>query len=520
MKSQLVSLLLVVLAMIGIADAGYISYEEIRGITPTCSPGFSCAQVLDSPYAKIGPIPIAYLGLIYYLISFALAVGWVLELKLPQALRKRWPKLDWPEILTLTTAFGFAFSLYLVLLMAVIIKGWCQYCLISAVNSSLLFLLICYYNLMLKKESYIYIKGLMHGLVGFFYQKLIKPVAFLLDAEQVHNLAIAFGKFLGSSALTKHAVAAKLGFNHQLANKKVLGITFPNPVGLAAGFDYNGQLTQILPAVGFGWHTIGTVTWNSYSGNPKPRLGRFPQSRALLVNKGLKSWGAKKVLEYLLHQPLTIPTAISIASTNQHFENDRQQIMDMMQTFRLFEDSKLKHHLYELNISCPNTFGGEPFTTPSRLKLLLEALGKLKLSRPVLVKMPIDQSEADTLALLKVIDKHQIAGLIFGNLTKDKNNPSVTKNDQAAWKKQKGNLSGKPTWERSLNLLRLAKSKFGKRFVLVGTGGIFTPEDALAKLAAGADLLQLITGMIYQGPQLPGQISRQLVLEKLKSAAN
>ncbi|NCN24443.1 MAG: quinone-dependent dihydroorotate dehydrogenase, partial [Candidatus Pacebacteria bacterium] len=112
--------------------------------------------------------------------------------------------------------------------------------------------------------------------------------------------------------------------------KRFDGVTFPNRVGLAAGFDYNGDLTQILPSVGFGWHTIGTVTLQPYEGNKKPRLGRFPNSKALLVNKGLKSIGAKAVIAKLEKLPLYIPTAISIASTNTSFDSEEDQLFDIL----------------------------------------------------------------------------------------------------------------------------------------------------------------------------------------------
>ena len=281
-------------------------------------------------------------------------------------------------------------------------------------------------------------------------------------------------------------------------------------MGLSAGFDYNGNLTGILPSVGFGWHTIGTVTLQPYAGNQKPRLGRFPKSQALLVNKGLKNIGAVEIIKKLKNVEFKIPTGISIASTNKHFNTPKLQIADIIECFKLFEKSKVKHAYYELNISCPNTFGGEPFNTTERLEALLHALDSLKIKRPVYVKMPIDQSEKETLQLLKVIDKHKIAGVIMGNLTKDKTNPAVDPQEVEQWHNKRGNLSGKPTFERSNALIALTKKHFKNRFTIIGTGGIFTPEDAQKKIELGADLVQLITGMIYKGPQLIGSINREL----------
>jgi dihydroorotate dehydrogenase len=266
-----------------------------------------------------------------------------------------------------------------------------------------------------------------------------------------------------------------------------------------------------LPEVGFGFITIGTITLEPYAGNPKPRLGRFPKSKALLVNKGLKTIGARAVISKLKNLTFTVPIGISIGATNRAYKNSQEQIDNYYQCFQLFEESKVSHSYYELNISCPNTFGGEPFTTISRLDKLLTTLNKLKISRPVYIKMPIDLSEEDILNLLNASQKYRfISGVIFGNLTKDHNNPHVHPDDSKLWAKSIGNLSGAPTFHRSNQLIALTKKHFAKRFTIIGCGGIFSTQDAQTKLDLGADLVQLITGMIYQGPQLIVEINRSL----------
>lgn len=352
--------------------------------------------------------------------------------------------------------------------------------------------------------------SLLATLFAWKYEHLLKPFFFLFDAELVHNRMTMMGKVLGSNPVTQQITRWLFAYQHPRLSRVIDGITFPNPVGLSAGFDYNGELTQILPSVGFGFHTIGTVTWQPYEGNPKPRLGRFPQSKALLVNKGLKSLGTRTIIQKLAGLTFKIPVGISIAATNCYHPTTRAQILDMVQSFVAFENSRVNHSYYELNISCPNTFGGEPFTSPERLELLLLVIDRLNLSRPLYVKMPIDQSEADTLALLKVMDPHNVQGVIIGNLTKDKTNPDVAKVDRATWQQRSGNLSGKPTWKRSNALIALTKKHFHNRFTIIGCGGIFSGEDAKTKMRLGADLVQLITGMIYQGPQLIGQINHYL----------
>lgn len=510
----LISLVIIVLAIIGVADAGFITYEEILGIVPPCGDGFNCEAVLTSRYAHIGPVPISALGVVYYLTVLGLAILNYLDFDVQKlsffkthSFLKGVTLLD---LLLILSAIGLFFSLYLVILMAFVIQAWCKYCLLSATSSTLLFISIQFYHHTFSKSSafigkFILLKSL-HILYGIFG----KPLFFLFDPEAVHNTITVVGSSIGNIPIFRTLTSWFLSFQHPVLQKKVDSIKFRNPIGLSAGYDYDGDLTQILPSIGFGFHTIGTVTLEPYAGNTKPRLGRFPNSKAILVNKGLKSIGAVALIQKLRTVSFHIPTGISIGSTNKGYYSDREQILDIIQCFALFEKSPLTHAYYELNISCPNTFGGEPFTTPDRLELLLAALDKLNVQRPIYVKMPIDQDKSSSLQLLEVIDKHSIQGLVIGNLTKDRENPAVTPEDRAEWKKKRGNLSGKPTFERSNFLISLAKKQYGSRFTIIGTGGIFTADDAWKKIQASADLVQLITGMIYQGPSTIGLLNRGL----------
>lgn len=345
------------------------------------------------------------------------------------------------------------------------------------------------------------------------YKYFLKPVLFLFDAEAVHHTFTNVGSQLGRVSFVR-AYFRWMFVDQNIKPVTIDGITFPSRVGLAAGFDYNADLAQILPNLGFGFHTMGTITWKPYPGNPKPRLGRFPKSKALLVNKGLKTIGTQAVIKKLKTTSrgnLTVPAGISIASSNTNFKDVSEQLQDILLSFIAFEKSGLKHAYYEMNVSCPNTFGGEPFTkTPEKLDLLLTCLDELKLSRPVYVKMPIDQTEKYTLQLLEVIDKHDIAGVIFGNLAKNRDNPDMDPEEAEQWRKMRGNLSGKPTWKKSNALIKLTRKNYPTRFTIIGTGGIFSPEDAETKIKLGADLVQLIAGMIYTGPQVVGRIGSHL----------
>ncbi len=318
------------------------------------------------------------------------------------------------------------------------------------------------------------------------------------------------GKTLGAFPVTRMLTHTLFEYSNLRLHKKIDGIVFPNPVGLSAGFDYDADLTSIIPSVGFGFATIGTVTNEPYGGNKAPRLGRYPRSQALLVNKGFKSSGANAIIKKLENQEFAIPIGISIGSTNKQHASLLAQIEDILHAFILFERSGVLHSYYELNISCPNTTGGQPFTTHDRLEHLLIKLDAVKIKRPIYIKMPIDLSDSQTLSLLHTAKKHTIAGVIFGNLTKDKDNPDVDPQDRVHWKSVQGNLSGKPTMNRSNHFIELTKKTFKSHFIIIGTGGIFTPEDAQTKFRLGADLVQLITGMIYEGPQLIGEINEYI----------
>jgi len=342
------------------------------------------------------------------------------------------------------------------------------------------------------------------------YIQLVKPIFFLFDAETIHDAITSFGEILGKFSITRFLTAYFFFYKNKKAlQQEIVGISFPNPIGLAAGFDYEAKLIQILPSVGFGFHTIGSVTYGAYEGNPKPRLGRLPKSKSLLVNKGLKSIGAKKIIRKLRGQIFEIPLGISIAKTNSSLTNtDKTGIDDYIKTAELFKKSKLGSY-YEINISCPNAFGGEPFTTPLKLERLLVQLDKLSLTKPVFIKMPIELTDHEANELLKVIVKHKVVGVIFGNLAKDRTNSALNKDELE--KVEKGNFSGKPTWKQSNRLIAFTYKKYHKKLIVVGCGGVFSAQDAYHKIKLGASLIQLITGMVFEGPQLIGEINKGLV---------
>jgi dihydroorotate dehydrogenase subfamily 2 len=352
-------------------------------------------------------------------------------------------------------------------------------------------------------------KEVIRWVAALAYPRLVKPLFFLINPEHIHVRMVAMGQMMGNFGLTRFLLAYLLQVKDQRLVKKLAGITFPNPVGLAAGFDYNADLTQILGSVGFGFQSVGTITNGAYGGNPRPMLGRLPKSRSLMVNKGYKNLGADQTIAKLEGKRFPIPVGISIGVTNsEKMDSLEKVIQDIKECFQKFERSQVQHKYYELNISCPNLKVGVSLYDPKHLQSLLTMLDSLKVKRPVFIKMPIEKSDSQYKAMLDVILKHRIAGVIIGNLSKDRHNPAIDPSEVDKY--AVGNFSGKPTWESSNHLIEYTRAYVKHKLIIIGCGGIFSPEDAQEKMRRGADVVQLITGMIYQGPQLIGQINAKL----------
>lgn len=352
------------------------------------------------------------------------------------------------------------------------------------------------------------------NIAGFSYRNLIKPIFFLQDPEIVHNRITKLGERFGKNSLVKNVAQYLFLLEDKRLEQSIDGIHFANPLGLAAGFDYEARLTQILPYLGFGFETIGTITNTPYGGNPRPMLGRLPRSRSLMVNKGFKNLGAKSTAVKLKGLNFNFPLGISIGRTNTvELKTQKQSIEDILKAFTEFEKTKIKNSYYELNISCPNLYGAITFYPPKNLKELLIEVDKLHLKKPVFIKMPIEKRDEEVLEMLKVIAKFSPKGVIFGNLQKDRQHPSL--NPLEVSKFRVGYFSGKPTFQRSNELIKLAYHHYKDRFVIIGCGGVFNGKDAYEKITLGASLVQFITGMIFEGPQLVAQINLEL-LELLK----
>lgn len=278
---------------------------------------------------------------------------------------------------------------------------------------------------------------------------------------------------------------------------------FPNPVGLAAGFDKNARLMNILPAVGFGFAEFGSMTANASKGNPKPRLFRLPKDNALIVNYGLANDGVEIIAQRVEKNNVIIPFGLSIAKTNDTSIKGNNSIEDY---YRSYQRIKNLGAYITINISCPNAGDGRSFEDVKLLGGLLKKIGKQ--DKMIFLKLSPDIAKKNVDKIINLAEKYKIAGFVVANLTHDR---SRLKTPKKEIENKKGGISGMPVREKSAGLLRDIYTKTRGKFILVSVGGIFSAEDAYARIKDGASLVQVVTGMIYKGPGIIKEINKGLV---------
>jgi dihydroorotate dehydrogenase (fumarate) len=350
------------------------------------------------------------------------------------------------------------------------------------------------------------------------YKFIIKPILFLFPADFVHASVTKLGIFTLYIPFSAKILRWFYRYDNPALKQNIADINFENPIGLSAGFDKEIRLPKLMQAVGFGLAEVGSITARNYEGNKKPWYSRLPHTQSILVNSGLRSTGVDHIADLADKKvdsdfSKKFPINVSVAKTNDdHFESLQDSIDDYCYTLKRLEKSHWPS-LYTINISCPNTKAGEPFNKPENLKKLLKQIDGLGLSRPVFLKLPIDLGWEKTDALIEVASKSNVTGLTIGNLSKDR---TLVDSRDKLESSQAGNLSGKPCWDASNELIARTKHKYRDRFKIIGVGGVFTAEDAYQKIRLGSDLVELLTGMIFRGPAAIGDINKG-ILERLRS---
>lgn len=329
------------------------------------------------------------------------------------------------------------------------------------------------------------------------YRSLVRPLLFRLPAETAHELA------LHSLSLMPPGLIAK-GVNHPELVIKQFGLTFSNPIGLAAGFDKNGVALRPLAALGFGHIEAGTVTYHPQPGNPRPRLFRLSADQALINRAGFNNEGAAAFVRRVEQRRPDCVLGVSIGKSK--ITPIQDAVEDYLASFELVY--KVADYV-AINVSSPNTPQLRELQRSQQLESLLSALQarrrELQKYVPLLVKLSPDLDRHELETIVEVVERLGIDGIIATNTTVSRENLRTDARRVAAC--GAGGLSGKPLKDRSTRMIAKLYELTKGLIPLIGVGGIFTAEDAWGKIAAGASLVQLYTGFIYQGPRVAQQIN-------------
>jgi len=337
------------------------------------------------------------------------------------------------------------------------------------------------------------------------YKSIIRPILFQFDPEKVHHFTFKLIRFLnklGLGGLFKSLYKV----NDKRLEREVFGLKFPNPVGLAAGFDKDAKLYKELSNLGFGFIEIGTVTPKPQPGNPKKRLFRLQSDSAIINRMGFNNGGVEEAVERLkTNKNVLIGGNIG---KNKVTAND-EAVTDYEICFEALFDYV---DYFVVNVSSPNTPNLRALQDKEPLTRLLQTLqdkNDLQSKRkPILLKIAPDLTDEQLLDIIEIVSETKIDGVIATNTTINRDGLVSEK------KAEMGGLSGKPLTHRSTEVIRFLSEKSNKAFPIIGVGGIHSANDALEKLEAGASLIQLYTGFIYEGPQLIKDINKAILRQE------
>ena len=329
------------------------------------------------------------------------------------------------------------------------------------------------------------------------YRKLIRPLMFSLNPEHAHDLTLRCLRIVGALPILRKVIGSQFAAHSRFRKPiNVFGLTFPNPLGLAAGYDKDGLAWRGLAALGFGHIEIGTVTLKPQAGNPRPRIFRIPEERAVINRMGFPGRGANYVAGHLTKTVARNPGVILGVNIGKNKDTPNEDAAgDYVALMKVF--SPLADYLV-VNISSPNTVGLRRLQAREYLEALLNQLmferSKLNLQRPLLVKLAPDLTDKELADALEVIQGAGLDGIIATNTTVSR------RHLRSKIGHETGGLSGAPLTGISREMVAKIHEHTEGRLPIIGVGGIMTPDDASAMLAAGATLIQVYTGLIYAGP--------------------
>jgi len=341
------------------------------------------------------------------------------------------------------------------------------------------------------------------------YSSIIRPIFFKLSPEKIHHLAFSAIKVLNNTPVVKQVIRSMFIVNSPKLERELFGLKFSNPVGLAAGFDKDAKLYNELADYGFGFIEIGTLTPKGQPGNPQPRLFRLPEDTALINRMGFNNQGVDAAVERLKNRKTKIIIGGNLgknkSTSNEDADNDYLIVFN-----KLFDYVDY----FVVNVSCPNMGNLTELQEKEPLKRLLKKVmdenAKRSSPKPVLLKIAPDLSEIELDDVIEIIKELKLSGVVAANTSTNREGLKESK-ERLESIGYPGGLSGAPVKDRSTKVIKYLYSKLGDDYPIIGVGGIHTAQDAKEKLAAGAKLVQVYTGFVYEGPSLVKSINEELL---------
>jgi dihydroorotate dehydrogenase len=340
------------------------------------------------------------------------------------------------------------------------------------------------------------------------YRGIVRPLLFLLRPETVHHMVVALIKFFFAIPLIKPIVKYFYTTRDERLRKEVFGLTFKNPVGLAAGFDKNATFYNQVDAFGFSFIEVGTATPVAQPGNIRPRSFRLPKDKALINRMGFNNHGAQAIAGRLRRRRTKIIIGGNIGKNT--ITPNESAVEDYAEAFLALYDHV---DYFVVNVSCPNITDLSHLQDREQLAGILDRLSSIRAEmvrkRPILIKISPDLNLEQIDDVLDLIEEFSMDGLVATNTTITRDG-LLTEAFRVA-EIGNGGLSGLPIRERSTEIIRYIHEKTGGKLPIIGVGGIMSPEDAVEKIKAGASLVQIYTGFVYEGPALVKKINKALL---------
>ena len=340
------------------------------------------------------------------------------------------------------------------------------------------------------------------------YKHILKPILFCFNPETAHNMIFSTLKFMRYVPFARSIMRALYKRKSPSLEKEVFGIKFPNPVGLAGGLDKNGEFYNDMANFGFGFVEIGSLTPQPQDGNPKPRCFRVPSDKAIINRFGINNKGVKNAVEHLKKERPNVIVAANISKNTSSINEDAAK--DYETAFALLYDFV---DMFVVNVSCPNVVGLTALQDISFLSEIVDKLLSLRMYydeyRPILLKVSPDLSHQQLDEIIEYCLRSGIDGIVAGNTTRSRDG-LTTISEKKIEEIGNGGMSGAPVYKKNLALVKYVHEKSEGKLPIIGVGGIMSGEQAKEMLDAGASLVEVYTGFIYEGPALVKNINKYL----------